>query len=672
MLETLFGNAAYIPHGYCLTWAPGLVALHLISDGLIAAAYFSIPGGIFIFLRKRSDFPYRGLAYGFAVFIVCCGLTHLFSAATLWLPYYGVEGLMKAVTGVVSLTTAVALWPMIPKLISLPSPTALRDANERLQDEIDERRDIESELLVARETLEQAVQARTAALQATESRLRAAIEAAVNAVIVINRNGTIETFNRAAENMFGLTAEEAIGQNVKVLMPSEYASQHDGYLESYLRTGESGVIGQIRELTGRRSNGSEFPIELSVAEAVPNETFVGTVTDITTRKQAENDLLQRDRELAAQANLLQGVFDTISHGIAVRDRDMRMVTWNQKYQEMFPQPSSVLRPGVSFEEQVDFVARSGFGPMDPTIRESEVFTSQPASGDSSPELVFDTQDGRSITVSQHKMPDGRSLYMYTDITEVRQYQQDLAQRAEQLQRSNEELEQFAHVASHDLQEPLRMVRSYCELIKDNYADRLDEDGREFLEFAVDGANRMRGLIQDLLRLSRVGSGDVTMEIVDCNNLMRQVRDDLQASIDERDAQLLVEDLPVVRGNEALLRQVLQNLVSNALKFTKQDPVIVKVSARETPDYWEFSVEDNGIGIDPKFAERIFTIFQRLHTRDEFPGNGMGLAICRKIIDRHGGRIWLDTGHREGTRFLFSLPRRVARGERLQDNEQAAG
>ncbi len=237
----------------------------------------------------------------------------------------------------------------------------------------------------------------------------------------------------------------------------------------------------------------------------------------------------------------------------------------------------------------------------------------------------------------------------------RQQAQDaLTERTRELERSNADLEQFAYVASHDLQEPLRMVASYLQLIERRYVDRLDDDGREFIGYAVDGANRMRALVNDLLAFSRVGTRGHPFQPCDLGVLAEQVRDNLELTIVETGATLNVGPLPTVPGDATQLTQLLQNLVGNALKFAGEQPPVITVGAELADGQWTVSVADNGIGIDPKHAERVFLIFQRLHSRTEYDGTGIGLAICKKIVERHGGRIWVEPGQGGGSVFRFTL------------------
>lgn len=244
-----------------------------------------------------------------------------------------------------------------------------------------------------------------------------------------------------------------------------------------------------------------------------------------------------------------------------------------------------------------------------------------------------------------------------DRTAREQAERELRGYSEELARSNAELERFAYVASHDLQEPLRMVSSYTQLLKRRYREKLDGAAVEFIDFAVDGANRMQKLIQDLLTYSRVGSRPMERVPVDCEGILSRVLHDMKETLDERGATIEREPLPLVLGDAVQLGQLFQNLVANATKFVRPGvPPIVRVSVvAHGKKFWQFAVQDNGIGIDPQYFERIFIIFQRLHGKDAYPGTGIGLAICKKIVERHGGRLWVESKSGAGAKFLFTLP-----------------
>jgi signal transduction histidine kinase len=272
--------------------------------------------------------------------------------------------------------------------------------------------------------------------------------------------------------------------------------------------------------------------------------------------------------------------------------------------------------------------------------------------------------------------DGMRQRIAADLAEVREARtrmewvnNQLEKQAEELVRSNRDLEQFAYVASHDLQEPLRKVASFCQLLQRRYAGQLDERADQYIAFAVDGAQRMQRLINDLLAFSRIGRLTTGFTDVDLNRVMGDVATQTEASRQYAKGELIWSDLPVVRGEEPLLTNLLVNLVSNSLKFRRPDVAPeVRISARRVDDEWEITCQDNGIGIEAEFADKIFVIFQRLHSKDAYPGTGIGLAIVKKIVEYHGGRVWVDPETSEGTAIRFTLP--VVSDQEPADGEQS--
>ena len=242
----------------------------------------------------------------------------------------------------------------------------------------------------------------------------------------------------------------------------------------------------------------------------------------------------------------------------------------------------------------------------------------------------------------------------------------LRDRESELERSNRALEQFAYLASHDLKEPLRAVGSYCDLIKFKYSDRLDDDGKMFIDYAVGGARRMRSLIDDLLKYSRIGRDETDAVPVDLNDCFDDACLSIRTLVLENEATINAGQMPNVLGNSTLLTRVFQNLFVNAIKFRTEAAPRIDVSCKKTTDGWNVSVIDNGIGIEPEFCERVFRIFQQLHSREEYPGNGLGLALCQRIVEQHGGTISIEPSKGTGTKVTFKLPMQVADDQSLDE------
>ena len=241
-----------------------------------------------------------------------------------------------------------------------------------------------------------------------------------------------------------------------------------------------------------------------------------------------------------------------------------------------------------------------------------------------------------------------------DVTERKQMEERLQQITSEMQRSNTELEQFAYVISHDLQEPLRMVSSYTQLLAKRYSNKLDADADEFIAYAVDGAKRMQTLLHDLLDYSRVGTRGKPFSLVNCEHIVEQAMANLKIAIEECGASVSYDVLPTIMGDEGQLVRLFQNLIGNAIKFRREEAPQVHISAQRRNNIVTFTVKDNGIGIDPQHSQSIFEIFRRLHTREEYPGTGMGLAICKKIVERHGGHISVQSQPGQGSTFYFSV------------------
>ena len=274
-------------------------------------------------------------------------------------------------------------------------------------------------------------------------------------------------------------------------------------------------------------------------------------------------------------------------------------------------------------------------------------------------MPLETKDGRHISVefvSNVYLVDHKKVIQCNirDITARVQAEERLKHLAEELKRSNKDLEQFAYVASHDLQEPLRMIAGYTQLLQRRYNDKLDEDANQFIYYTVDGVVRMQSLINDLLTYSRLNTSSEALKYVDCRDVLNEVLAALQMTIEESGAAITLGPMPNIRADRTLLFQLFQNLIGNAIKFRRDQQLLINITAKPQGKQWLFSVSDNGIGMEPQYLERIFVIFQRLHTQDKYAGTGIGLAICKKIVERHGGRIWAESQPGKGSTFYFII------------------
>ena len=268
--------------------------------------------------------------------------------------------------------------------------------------------------------------------------------------------------------------------------------------------------------------------------------------------------------------------------------------------------------------------------------------------------IFPVSISSSVIKNSRNEIDG-IVFVAQDISEYKRAEK-LARSSEALERSNKELQQFAYVASHDLQEPLRMITSYVQLLKRRYGDKLDTNANDYIDFAVDGSERMKVLIQDLLEFSRVGTNGEEFTEISTQNVLKEVLSNLELLVRENNVNVTSDDLPDIVVDRFQILQLFQNLISNAIKYRGEKTPQIHVGVHDKYIEWEFSVKDNGIGIDPKYSEQIFVIFQRLHGKGEYSGTGIGLSIAKRIVERHGGKIWVESKPGEGSEFKFTIPK----------------
>jgi PAS domain S-box-containing protein len=476
-----------------------------------------------------------------------------------------------------------------------------------------------------------------------EDRLYAAVVQSVSDPIITKTlDGRITGWNHAAERLFGFTAEEAIDQPIGIIVPAGFQEEIDHILERSAR----GERIDRYETVRCTKDGRLLDVWLSITPIrAPSGEIMGAakiVRDITEQRFAE-----RKFQLAVEA---------CPSGILMIDAAGAIAMVNAELERQFGYDRSELI-GNGVDVLLPLRLRKAHAKLREQFRGKPSARAMSAGRD----LFGRRKDGSEFPVEIGLNPitalDGAMvLATVVDITARKTAETAVEAQNEQLRRSNAELEQFAYVASHDLQEPLRMVASFTQLLEDRYGDKLDAKASKYISYAVEGASRMQNLVRDLLAYSRVTSVEKTLKPVDTAAVVAAVLQRLDALIKENGARVDVRSAPPVMSDELELGQIFQNLIGNAVKFRASDRAPrIEIGAEKRNDMWEFSVADNGIGIDERFSDRIFQMFQRLHERGKYDGSGIGLAIAKKIVERHGGKIWFVSILGQGTTFHFTLP-----------------
>ena len=437
-------------------------------------------------------------------------------------------------------------------------------------------------------------------------------------------------------------------------------SEGQRYLLVHVRNGElkSGVLGL---LTSRSE-------DLSDHERRTLERYAGMLSlallyrSVWVRNKDLETSFSRVKKSADQEHLLfSTTLDSLPVGVILADQEAQVTETNLMARLMLFGESSMMFQSPKLERVPAWNHQTG----DPLQKDDWPLHRTIALGRTIIGDIIDlVQPGGAnitLTVSSAPIIDIQwqvlgGVMVLQDITSIKEAERELVQNAKELARSNAELQQFAYVASHDLQEPLRMVSSYLGLLEKRYVGQLDLKAREYIAYALQGSERMRDLINGLLEYSRVNSRGTRLAPLEMDQAVNEAKVALKTSIDENMATIVTGHLPTVLADRRQMAQLLQNLIGNAIKFHGPRPPRVEISVQEDGKEWVFSVRDNGIGINPKYSERIFEVFQRLHTVSEFPGTGIGLAICKKIVEQHGGQIWVESEEGKGATFLFTLPK----------------
>lgn len=475
-----------------------------------------------------------------------------------------------------------------------------------------------------------------------EARFRLVVESAPNAMLLVNQDGVITLVNRQTEMLFGYDRKELVGSKLEILIPSRFSHEHPSHRNMFFKDLQTRSMGAGRELFGKKKDGSEIQVEIGLNPIGTNEgqMVLASIIDITERKRAE-ERFRLVVESAPNAMIL------VNHeGMITLVNRQTEILFGYERNELIGSKLEVLIP-------------SRFSKEHPGHRDTFFRKPQTRSMGVGRDLFAKRKDGTEIQVEIGLNPidtgDGQMvLASIIDITE-RKIQEATLKKQMELEIKNKELEQFAFVASHDLQEPLRTVSNYMQVFEEDYLDRLDDNALRYLKSVNSATKRMSILVKALLDFSRLGRNK-KLASVDCKKLLQYVIADLNTVIKNSQVVIDIGEMPTLNLYEIEMGQLFQNLITNAIKFSKKNirPEI-RISSRKINEKWQFSVSDNGIGIAPSHFDRVFEIFQRLHTNDEFEGNGIGLANCKKIIELHQGEIWIESKLGEGATFHFTIP-----------------
>lgn len=702
--NTVLASASFIPHGHCYLWKPGLVWLHLVSDSLVALAYYSIPVTLFYFVRRRTDLPFHRIFLLFALFIIACGTTHVLSVWTLWHPDYWISGSIKAVTAFVSVVTAVELIPIVPQALRLPSPTQLEAANQALQAEIAERLHAQEELQRYQTQLEALVAERTAQLEASNQQMEV--------LLVREKEARAQTEQANAEiqryadrltialegSKTGLWDWDVQTNDLfwtpqhEMMLGYEPGYPHRSY-EDWRRRVHPEDLERVEQemqlaLQAHETFDCEYRLalpdnEIRWVDAIGRGYYntdnqpirmMGVIVDITPRKRFEESLQRSEATMRQQLAEIEAIYASAPIGLCVLDREFRYVRINKWLADI---------NGISAEDHIGKTVRE----LLPELGEIQEEFFQGVISSGQPRLNVEVQGptpaqpdaDRTWLVSYYPLyeVDGELLGINVtaqEITAQKQAEQALQERAEELwrlngalartttllQERNEELNQFAYVVSHDLKAPLRAIANLSEWIEEDLAGQVPEENSHQLQLMRKRVFRMEALINGLLEYSRVGRKEVSIEAVNVQDLLHEIIDSIAPPDTVTIA--IAPDMPSLRTRRLLLMQVFSNLLSNAVKHRQREEGRIEVTVCDRDTHYEFAVSDDGPGIAPQDQQRIFTIFQTLKARDEQENTGIGLSIVKKIVETEGGAVEIESALGEGATFRFTWLKQAISGD----------
>ena len=475
----------------------------------------------------------------------------------------------------------------------------------------------------------------------TVEQLTAVIDSVPTAVIMVDERGTIVLVNAQTERLFGYSRAELLGEMIDILVPRRFRAAHPELRARFAKNPQARPMGEGRDLFGLRKDGSEFPIEIGLNPVKTKEGIfvVSAVVDISERKRLEGRF--------------RATIESAPIAIVMVDQTGTIVLVNAETERLFGYERHEL-----LAKKVEVLIPERFRSDHPGVRSQYFTTPQARRMGAGRDLYGLRKDGSElpIEIGLNPVAMDEGVFALSTIVDISERAQTkaLRQAVEALERSNIELQRFAYVASHDLQTPMRSVASFVELLQSTYVDKLDAQANDWIRRIVESVKYLQRLIQDLLEYSRLDSETHRFERVGFRKVLDDAVSLLAATIRETGAEVRSGELPDVVGDRHQLIQLMINLIGNAIKYRGAEPPRIHVSAERNGGEWVFAVRDNGIGIAPRHHDRIFDIFQRLHDQREYPGTGIGLAVCRRVVHRHGGRIWVESEPGRGSLFCFSI------------------
>jgi len=631
--RNLFGTSDFMPHGYCYLWNTGLVWLHVISDSLIALSYFAIPVTLFTFVRKRRDVPFSWMFVLFGVFIVACGMTHAMEVWNLWHADYWLAGGIKAITAAASVPTAILLGRLMPAAMSVPSSQQWMQANARLEKEVQDRRELELDLRIR---------------EASYREQAALLDLTHDSIFVRGIDSTIRYWNRGSERMYGWQREQALHKVSHQLLHTRFPVPLPEIEAEVYRTGS-----WEGELVHYRRDG--VAVTVSSRWALQRDTG-GKPAQIL---EVNRDITQRKIE----ENRFRSLVESAPDAVVIVNQKGEIQVVNAQTQELF---------GYSREEligkPVETLVPERF--RTPHVEHRGQYLHSPARRPMGAGLQLRgrRKDGSEFPVEISLAPieteEGVLISSaIRDITErarseerIQELNEELNKRIAELRAINKELETFSYSVSHDLRAPLRHIDGFARILNDELGGTLSPNARDYLDRILQAAGHMGHLVDDLLNLARIGRKQLSREKVNLGTLLREAMEDLTQGANGRTIEWKIEPLPDADCDPGLIKLVFANLISNAVKFTRNQPhTRIEVAALPQSNGTQtFFVRDNGVGFNRKYADKLFGVFQRLHSETEFEGTGVGLATVQRIIHRHGGEIWAESAPGQGATFFFTL------------------